>query len=541
MTVNMEIQDSLEEQEEANAVRIALKANSADCVQLLLDAMLEEKVTPGSYRAITEAIPDVAEQYPTMCEAFLTGLPLKPLGEMEIPASIASRGMIVTSSPSYTSYKEMWHNELNLDNPEVNKGPKILMEASMVQLPFAVASGKDSLLHTMVESAVPVQAFGSDTVKAIIDFKWNRFARIKIYSKFLLYFFFVLVYTVGAILFSRDTVSQTTTPKQLTSSVDGCVLLSFMVVLFFFGTYYMTIEVMQLLSLGLTSYFESFWNVIDVISYSIIIAITPCVIMRVGIGKGQVIAVLFALETIMLWTKVLFFALAIDGVGTFIFMTAEIIKGMRYFLLLLFTLFISFAVAFMILFRDEAPGSTLDGQWGDVGSAILSAVLIIFGNYDPSQALGSEYGVVATILLTFYCFALIVILLNMLITLMSDIYSQVKVNQNFVFLKGRAELIIEVESTNTSVGELTEGHPFLHILTTSNRNEKAEENEEDNRLEKVISRVMASLQDKYGNKIFYSSAGAGGGVGGIGGLDGTDGAGSYDDDNGGGGGGGGGG
>lgn len=53
----------------------------------------------------------------------------------------------------------------------------------------------------------------------------------------------------------------------------------------------------------------------------------------------------------MLWVKVLFYGLAIDGVGTFIFMTAEIIKGLKYFIGLLATLFISFAVAFMVLFR----------------------------------------------------------------------------------------------------------------------------------------------------------------------------------------------
>jgi hypothetical protein len=43
-----------DEVSEPNAISIALAANSADCVSHLLDAVLSEKVTPGSYNAITQ-------------------------------------------------------------------------------------------------------------------------------------------------------------------------------------------------------------------------------------------------------------------------------------------------------------------------------------------------------------------------------------------------------------------------------------------------------------------------------------------------------
>ncbi|GFH27316.1 WD_REPEATS_REGION domain-containing protein, partial [Haematococcus lacustris] len=101
--------------QEPNAVRIALSAGSADCVNHILDAVLSEKVTPGSYHAITRALPEVAEKYPTMCEAFLTGLPLLVLGEMEIPSTLAGQGVIVEAAASYTSYKEVWQQALALD------------------------------------------------------------------------------------------------------------------------------------------------------------------------------------------------------------------------------------------------------------------------------------------------------------------------------------------------------------------------------------------------------------------------------------------
>ena len=59
----------------------------------------------------------------------------------------------------------------------------VVMEASMVRLPYAANLGKGSMLHTLVESSVPVQAYGSETVKAIIHYKWQKFAKWKIFTK----------------------------------------------------------------------------------------------------------------------------------------------------------------------------------------------------------------------------------------------------------------------------------------------------------------------------------------------------------------------
>ncbi len=73
-----------------------------------------QQVTPGSYSAVTFALPEVADLYPSMCEAFLTKLPLRVLGEIEIPSFIAKQGIVVKAATSYTSYKELWEEALEL-------------------------------------------------------------------------------------------------------------------------------------------------------------------------------------------------------------------------------------------------------------------------------------------------------------------------------------------------------------------------------------------------------------------------------------------
>ncbi|EFJ51236.1 hypothetical protein VOLCADRAFT_88109 [Volvox carteri f. nagariensis] len=522
---------------EPNVIKIALDAGAADCVQHVLDAVLAQKVTPGSYHAITAAIPAVAQQYPTMCQVFLSGLPLRPLGEMEVPSSIAARGMIVTSAPSYTSYKEMWTHELQLGGG--NKGPMALMEACMVPLPFAAASGKTSVLHTLVESSVPVQTYGSDTVKAIVDYKWRNFAQRRIYIKALVYLLYTVIFTVFAVLFADHDTSASL--KGLFSAKRGVAMVAFAAILFLYGNYFLVLECVQLASLGAAAYFDSFWNIVDIAAYVTTLVVCPCTVFRKGIGKGDFVAVLVAAEVIMLWVKVLFFGLAIDGVGTFIFMTAEIIKGLKYFIGLLATLFISFAVAFMVLFRD-APTSDggedgLGSLYGDFGNSLLNVYLVMFTIGDPHKAAETEYGHFAILLFCVYMFALLVVMLNMIITLMADIYQKVKGIQHFVFLKGRAELIIDVEST-TGGSLMNADHPYLHLLMPLRKDAGAGDYNDDDADKLVTASVPRGASGNAGmgplgavvSRAVSLTGGIGRGIGGGGAVDGASGSNSDDDD-----------
>ncbi|GIL81855.1 hypothetical protein Vretimale_1435 [Volvox reticuliferus] len=525
---------------EPNVIKIALDAGAADCVQHVLDAVLAQKVTPGSYHAITAAIPAVAQQYPTMCQVFLSGLPLRPLGEMEVPSSIAARGMIVTSAPSYTSYKEMWMHELQLQGG--NKGPMALMEACMVPLPFAAASGKTSVLHTLVESSVPVQTYGSDTVKAIVDYKWRNFAQRRIYIKALVYLLYTIIFTIFAVLFADHNYEAN--KKELYNRKSDVAMVAFCVVLFLYGIYFLILECVQLASLGFAAYFDSFWNIVDIAAYVTTLVVCPCTVFRAGIHRKEFVPVLVAAEVIMLWVKVLFFGLAIDGVGTFIFMTAEIIKGLKYFIGLLATLFISFAVAFMVLFRMEPENPepddprTMGKLYGSFWNSLLNVYLVMFSIGDPHDAIETEYGHFAILLFCVYMFALLVVMLNMIITLMADIYQKVKGIQHFVFLKGRAELIIDVEST-TGGGLMNTGQPYLHLLMPLRKDQSAsgDDNEGDKLVTASLPRGTAGTAGLGPLAAAVSRAvsltgglGRGGGGGGGGGAEGLSGSASDDDD-----------
>jgi hypothetical protein len=109
---------------------------------------------------------------------------------------------VIRTAPIFTNVRNLWQSHLKLH--EVRQGPQAYahVKASMVRLPFACSIGKESLLQTLVESDVPVQAYGTPTVRAVIRHKWRLYAQSKLIIRALNYMFYTLVFTVYAILFA---------------------------------------------------------------------------------------------------------------------------------------------------------------------------------------------------------------------------------------------------------------------------------------------------------------------------------------------------
>ena len=85
-------------------------------------------------------------------------------------------------------------------------------------------------------------------------------------------------------------------------------------------------------------------------------------------------------------------------------------------------------------------------RWTDFGLTLLTMWSAVLGNWDFTLAFASSWSQIAIILFSFFMFIVQILLLNMLIALMRDIYNDVRSTQEDVFLRGRAQLIVEVET-----------------------------------------------------------------------------------------------
>ncbi len=82
-------------------------------------------------------------------------------------------------------------------------------------------------------------------------------------------------------------------------------------------------------------------------------------------------------------------------------------------------------------------------------NALLTAYLTTFGFQDASavQKMGTSWSAISVLLLCIFNFLLIVIMLNLIITLMGDLFKKIKGQQEVVFLKNRAG----VEQINATI------------------------------------------------------------------------------------------
>lgn len=281
-----------------NALALALNSKSSECVQVLLDAAAAEKVSWGSYHAITDMVPELAVRYPYMCYGFLAHLKLQKIGELEVPVEVMTDvdQSIIRTAPFFTNVRELWKSHLKLHQiKNIATQPYAHVEASMVRLPFACAVGKESLLHTLVTSNVPVQAFGTPTVRAVIKHKWRLYGSLRLTIRSINYIIYTIIFTCFCVIYAmedrnlnvKDYWNSGTTPK-----VE--MLLS--AYLFIQTAWFAWMELSQIFAIGLMQYFASVWNFLDVVTITLMLIIMPFHAARVSALDGQALSAMIAFE-----------------------------------------------------------------------------------------------------------------------------------------------------------------------------------------------------------------------------------------------------
>ncbi len=395
-----------------NALALALNSKSSECVQVVLDATALNKVAFGSYHAITDMMPSLAVRYPYMCYQFLAQLDLAALGDLEVPVAVM-RGLdksVIRTAPIFTNVRNLWQSHLKLH--EVRQGPQPYahVKASMVRLPFACTVGKESLLQTLVESDVPVQAYGTPSVRAVIRHKWRLYARSKLLTRAIVYCIYTVLYTVFCVLYamvSRPPGAQlagqpparrggcgrqaarlqrgsswasldvplpapchAAPPAQedhtlsLSDLWESSARAKYQVVsagvLFLCAAWFGTNETRQLIATGAHLYIKSGWNVLDMVSILLMLIIIPLYYTRTSMtGSNGVLGPLIAFEVVFTWFKTFFYALAFEPTGPVVHRVFQITYAVRAWAVLLFMNMVAFGAALMVLYQYTPSNSFL--------------------------------------------------------------------------------------------------------------------------------------------------------------------------------------
>jgi hypothetical protein len=385
--------------------------------------------------------------------------------DTEVLPLIKDDGAVWTfgASTMNVDYEARWKQYLAEDDFKAKGFPsKVECEAHVVTLKNAALPGDRGVLNPLLEKwqdgAVATQVFGLPAVQAVIQFKWDKWARRVLIKEFIFYLIWLIAFQVFIIAFQDEDLNLSF--KELVHTQRGITTVTSLIVSLCGMVPFIYIEICTLVQYGPGRWLSA-WNIIDICTYVFQILISIAYFGRWQL-KSDALSTLSALQVLLLWWRVQYFARAFQNTrNTFLNTLVAVTRSVWPFLILLLLTLWGFAGAFYILFRDEQGTDKFDNPW----HAITSVFTLMMGDIDVDLFYNSKKPVIGVILLIAFLFAMSMVLLNLLIALMSDAAAKASDDDGTKFLCSKAELIDELESSLPSFMRGDDWYPaHIHIL-----------------------------------------------------------------------------
>eukprot|EP00210_Caulerpa_lentillifera_P007787 g7431.t1 len=391
-----------------------------------------------------------------------------------------------------TSYYKSLHGEA-LESV-AKKGSNVTTTAMIVV--FAMTSmckiGLNGIIRPLLMQEAPSHVFGASLLKWVVEYKWKKIWKKRSWKSVMFYSVYMLLYSVYGIWM---TLSRRHLGHDVVQSVCLLVLVIASMVFAFILLYLEYIQMKTYIQdgkalfpndpmWGFRKYLSSGWNIVEVVSYIIIIIVifTLHVANLRNFDVWPILSACIAVESILIWIKVWYFAQAFEKTGAFVLMIENIIKDCVPFLGLALVILLGFSFALFSLFQQALHEIKLIGNeadtnetreiieqsFGDPWKAIVTMFYAMIGTFEPKIYHDSgSLSILITIMFVFYLATQMIVMVNMLIAIMGDTFDRVKSTEEEQLLMGRARFIdaceaqlIEkgIEALESSIGE------YLYVL-----------------------------------------------------------------------------
>ncbi|TNV87078.1 hypothetical protein FGO68_gene14100 [Halteria grandinella] len=349
-------------------------------------------------------------------------------------------------------------------------------------------------LKDIKEESVEFQLFELKSIRMLIEYHWpltKKFTIKKLWW-FFLYLLLFWIYTnfTDTLLVYEDTLSTV-------------IWIMNLVALFLLSGYFLLNECRQISSVGASSYFKDPWNYIDFPPP--LIVITIAIVSFAGIDSWE--APFKSVGSLFMWLKLLYFLRLYDSTGYLIRMIVKVIFRMKTFLLLLLITITAVADAFISIQVDDAQ--EYNGFFGFVWhrikiffAAVTQTYFLILGG--DQFTVGDGFEIFATFLTIFSTLFVMIVMLNLLISIVGEIYGKVQENMINESYQEKATIISENQYLipQEELDKISkEPNQLLLIATTKGFKMNATEVEErQDQLLQRIKKIEEILERKLPNE-----------------------------------------
>jgi hypothetical protein len=350
---------------------------------------------------------------------------------------------------------------------------RVTAEAFVVNVRDAAAPDVDGLVGPLLRrhqaGALPFSVFALPSIQALLQYKWQRFARKVLLVEFLVYATWLACFSAFAILWQDEDTSATL--AQLAATHAGRLTIGLELIGSICMLPFLLLEIGTIQAYGFGGWF-SVWNGLDTITYVFQALITLLHISRVGADSGW-LSIVVAVQAVALWTRLTYFS-RLFGSSSFSFSFVDSLtdvvndagSAFGFVLLLLW----GFALSFAVLFRREQEGFE---QFSTIGRSLLTVFGFALGGVDLEVMLQSHNARAALALGLLLQFGVSLLLMNMLTGLMCSSFNRSTEHEDQKVLLSLASIIDEIEAVMPPaverwlIGSFAARPPFIHVLRIS--------------------------------------------------------------------------
>ncbi|XP_066925009.1 uncharacterized protein [Clytia hemisphaerica] len=268
---------------------------------------------------------------------------------------------------------------------------------------------------------------------------------------------------------------------------------------------YLTSELLQIRGYQRT-YFRDPWNIIEWISYSVVLTLIFTRILAVATSNMAIAEFhpkVYALGLIVIWLRFMRSCRVFQTLGPFIAILGSVVVDTAKFSFLLFEFFIPYTVGFWIIFGGpENASKMIKNDWENFNDLTFSVFgMTLMDNYDFNGLVAVDR-LMAQILCGSYLALAGVVCLNMYIALLSDTFARVYSQAKATAVMQQAKTIIALEGKLNKFHKSKYAHYMLRECSPQEvytRDESSEdgsyEGEQFDRIGRQIAKRIDTLEE----------------------------------------------
>jgi uncharacterized membrane protein YgcG len=430
------------------------------------DPLLEELQAP--WNAVEEGIDHedmtMKELFQKSPNSLLRALQIKgvtKVGEFTAPDTLVLEafdgGDIITmgSNRRHIDVQRQWMQQLTArSSPDNNQAPPVgwhtdlYLEAFVVNIVHVADPDENGIIHPLLQrwqiGAVSLAVFGIPSVQAVISFKWDSFAKKMLMGELACFMVWLLGFFGFTWLFQDEDLTLRFT--QLLITPRGLATVALELVALVGMAPLAALEPATLKAYGWKGWFNV-WNGLDLTTYILQVAITVMHITRTGLVSPW-LSVAAAMQCICLLFRLQFFSRVFKSTRfSFLEAIRDVISEIRYYFAFLLIILSGFAAAFHILFRQDQNSH---GKEPGPFATLPSSFLYLFTHPDAVEMdpmLEASLPKAAVSLALIYQFTMGMVLVNLLISIMTDTLEKVNRHEGLKLQLHKVQIIDELELT----------------------------------------------------------------------------------------------